>query len=106
MKNVTIFHKTVETDVDPRLIMTLKYRKIKFKPRINWTTTTYTVVHVRLACSRRSDSRAREKNSRRKIKKKRGVQLNSLPTYRRTLLSERLEDEANVRQTFVNDHLP
>ena len=34
MKNVTIFHKTVDTGVDPHLIMTLKYRKIKFKPRI------------------------------------------------------------------------
>ena len=67
----------------------------------------------RLACSRRSDSRARGKNSRRK--KKRGETsrekgggrekvgesslalpppppiLNSLPTYRRDLLSKRLE---------------
>ena len=75
-----------------------------------------------VACSRRSDSRAREKNSRGKPKKKKrrgetrggkgertrslafaspvppprpprfpGVQLNSLPTYRHALLSERLE---------------
>ena len=65
------------------------------------------VVDVRLACSRRSDIRARGKNSRRK--KKRGetglslslrprfpsVQLNSLPTYPRALLSEHLE-QANV----------
>ena len=69
-----------------------------------------------VACSRRSDSRAREKNSRRKKKRgmnrggkgKRvlspplpvpprfpGVQLNSLPTYRRAL-SERLEQASCV----------
>ena len=67
---------------------------------------------VGLACSRRSDSRAREKNSRRERKRGEtrrgkgertiappsspppcfpGVQLNSLPTYCRALLSERLE---------------
>ena len=61
----------------------------------------------KLACSRRSDSRAREKNSRREKKPGKtrggkgessprpprfpGVQLKSLPTYRRALLSERLE---------------
>ena len=68
-----------------------------------------------LACPRRSDSRAREKNSRRKKMKETregkgessvalapppvpfppsrflGVQFNSLPTYRRALLSEPLE---------------
>ena len=43
--------------------------------------------------SRRSDSRAREK-------KKRGVQLNSLPTYRRALLSERLE-QASTNQSVL-----
>ena len=71
-------------------------------------------VDVRLACSKRSDSRAGGKNSRRKKKRVQtrlslsppsppvpsprfpGVQLNSLPTYRRALLSERLE-QANVR---------
>ena len=70
------------------------------------------VVDVRLACSRRSDIRARGKNFTKK-KKTRGdwtvglawppppprfpsVQLNSLPTYRRALLSEHLE-QANVR---------
>ena len=68
---------------------------------------------IGLACSRRSDCRAREKNSRREKKRGEtrrgkgertlappsspsppcfpGVQLNSLPTYRRALLSERLE---------------
>ena len=65
---------------------------------------------VELACSRRLDSRAREKNSRRKKTRKRlegergnyrptpqssplfpGVQFNSLPTDRRVLLSERME---------------
>ena len=70
------------------------------------------VVDVRLACSKRSDSWARGKNSRRKKKRGQtrlslspppvpsprfpGVQLNTLPTYRRALLSERLE-QANVR---------
>ena len=70
-----------------------------------------------LACSRRSDSRAREKNSRRKKKRGMnrggkgekvlsppppvpprfpGVQLNSLPTYRRALLSERLEQASQL----------
>ena len=66
------------------------------------------VVAQYVACSRRSDRRAREKNSRRKKNEGRlegerppsslppplrfpGVQLNSLPTYRRALLSERLE---------------
>ena len=44
--------------------------------------------------SRRSDSRAREK------KKKRGVQLNSLPTYHRALLSERLE-QASTNQSVL-----
>ena len=53
-----------------------------------------------LACSRRSDSRAREKNSRRKkmrvplcspLSRFPDVQFNSLPTDRRALLSERLE---------------
>ena len=44
-----------------------------------------------LACSRRSDSRAQEKNSRRKKKRFPGVQLNLLPTYRRALPSEHLE---------------
>ena len=46
-----------------------------------------------VARSRRSDSRAREKNPRRKKKRveTRGVQPNSLPTYHRALLSERLE---------------
>ena len=39
-----------------------------------------------IACSRRSDSRAQEKNSRFP-----SVQLNSLPAYRRARLSERLE---------------
>ena len=58
-----------------------------------------------VACSRRSDSRAREKNSRRKKKRGEtrgfppprfpGVQLNSLPTYRRAL-SERLEQASCV----------
>ena len=54
-----------------------------------------------VACSRRSDSRAQEKNSRRNKKRGEtrggkpplprfpGVQLNSLPTYRLCLLSER-----------------
>ena len=41
---------------------------------------------IELACSSRSDSRALEKNSGRNY-----VQLNSLSTYRRVLLSERLE---------------
>ena len=68
------------------------------------------VVDVRLACSRRSDIRARGKNSRRKKNEGRldcrshssppprfpSVQLNSHPTYRRALLSEHLE-QANVR---------
>ena len=48
-----------------------------------------------LACSTRSDSRAREKNSRRRKKNEGRVHLNSLPTYRRALLSERLE-QANT----------
>ena len=74
------------------------------------TTTTNQCGSTGLACSRRSASRAREKNSRRKKKKGRlegergkwppcspppprspGVQFNSLPTDRRALLSERLE---------------
>ena len=40
----------------------------------------YVYVKQHLACSRRSDSRAREKNSRRKNKRFPGVQLDSLPT--------------------------
>ena len=39
-----------------------------------------------VACSRRSDSRAREKNSRLEV-----YNLTRSPTYRRALLSERLE---------------
>ena len=62
--------------------------------------------------SRRSDSRAREKNSRRKKKRGKirggkgertvppprfpGVQFNSPPTYRRALLSERLEQANSI----------
>ena len=60
-----------------------------------------------LACSRRSDSRAPEKNSRRKKKKRgetlslfTGVQLNSLPTYRRVLLSERLEQAFQLLEMY------
>ena len=67
-----------------------------------------------LACSRRSDSRAPDKNSRRKKKKNegrlegergspsprfRGLQLNSLPTYRRALPSERLEPAKKTLET-------
>ena len=88
------------------------------------------VVAQYVACSRRSDSRAREKNSRRKKNEGRlegerppssplppasfsDVQLNSLPTYRRALLSERLEQSIQygpskttvlvvvVKQSFV-----
>ena len=74
------------------------------------TTTTNQCGSTGLACSRRSASRAREKNSRRKKKRGKtrggkgemaplfsppprspGVQFNSLPTDRRALLSERLE---------------
>ena len=46
-----------------------------------------------VACSRCSDSRAREKNSRRKKKNegRTGVQFNALPTDRGALLSERVE---------------
>ena len=55
---------------------------------------------INIACSRRSDSRAREKNSRRvKKKQNRGppppvfpvYNLTRSPTYRRALLSEHLE---------------
>ena len=66
-----------------------------------------------LACSRRSDSRAQDKNSRRKKKNEgrlegergspsprfRGLQLNSLPTYRRALPSERLEPAKKTLET-------
>ena len=52
-----------------------------------------------IACSRRSDSRAREKNSRRK-KEKKQQQLNSLPTYRRALLSERLEQAMKWKESM------
>ena len=69
------------------------------------------VVDVRLACSRRSDIRARGKIHEEKKRGETGlslsfplpppprfpsVQLNSHPTYRRALLSEHLE-QANVR---------
>ena len=65
-----------------------------------------------LACSRRSDSRAQDKNSRRKknegrlegerespFPRFRGLQLNSLPTYHRALLSERLESAKKTLET-------
>ena len=77
---------------------------------------------ARIACSRRSDSRAREKNSRRKNNERRlegergrelalaplpppgflGVQPNSLPNYPRALVSERLEQARRGKQSFVH----
>ena len=112
------------------LIYNFKTEEIIFKQRKKWIWTNAlccfrensemvtgnqgsVVVAQYLACSRRSDSRAREQNSRRKKNEGRlggerppssplvpppppplrfpGVKLNSLPTYRRALLSERLE---------------
>ena len=56
-----------------------------------------------LACSRRSDSRAREKNSRPPLASPPPpppiVQPNSLPTYRRALLSERLQQASRTQQS-------
>ena len=53
-----------------------------------------------LACSRRSDSRARQKNSRPPlVSPPLIVQPNSLPTYRRALLSERLEQASRTQQS-------
>ena len=57
-----------------------------------------------LACSRCSDSRAREKNSRPPLFPPPPlpppiVQPNSLPTYRRALLSERLEQASRTQQS-------
>ena len=62
-----------------------------------------------IACSRLSDSRPREKHSQGKKKNEGrlegkggdGVQLNSLPTYRRALLSERLEQAIALTLTLI-----